>query len=115
MHFAFSSTDENDFSGPLPLGIGALAALNKLSFGKLILSTCQCVTRFCSVADDVVQSFLLFAIARNSLSGTLPPSIAGLTELTELYLQGNEFTGALPTELGGLSNLWENGCQISGA
>ena len=41
----------------------------------------------------------------NDLSGTLPPELGDLTELTCLSLWGNSLTGAIPAELGDLANL----------
>lgn len=35
----------------------------------------------------------------NELSGSLPASLANLSQLTEIRLQGNDFSGSVPTEL----------------
>ena len=41
----------------------------------------------------------------NGLSGTIPPEIGDLTELTELYLYGNELSDSIPPEIGNLTHL----------
>ena len=54
----------------------------------------------------------------NQLSGAIPPELAGLTQLQELYLWGNQLSGVIPPELGGLTQLqWLDldGNQLSGA
>ena len=42
------------------------------------------------------------------MTGEIPPELGGLSNLTRLYLFGNQLTGEIPAELGGLSNL--TGC-----
>ena len=39
------------------------------------------------------------------MSGELPAELGSLSNLTHLYLWGNDFSGGLPSELGSLSNL----------
>jgi len=41
----------------------------------------------------------------NQLSGTLPPEIGSLTQLSWLWLSGNQLTGSIPPEIGNLPNL----------
>ena len=41
----------------------------------------------------------------NSLSGSLPPELGNLTNLTTLYLFNNSLSGIIPSELGNLTNL----------
>ena len=54
----------------------------------------------------------------NAFTGTIPPDLAKLTNLTDLDLSGNTLTGAIPHQLGSLANLevlslYDN--QLSGA
>ena len=54
----------------------------------------------------------------NELSGSIPPEIGNLNNLTFLYLGGNELSGSIPSEIGNLSkltalNLYYN--QLSGS
>ena len=44
-------------------------------------------------------------ISSNFMTGTVPASISGLTDLTTLWMAENRFEGKLPTEIGGLTNL----------
>lgn len=41
----------------------------------------------------------------NKLTGTIPSSIANLSQLTSIYMQGNSISGSIPTEMGSLSKL----------
>ena len=41
----------------------------------------------------------------NKLTGTIPASIANLSQLTSIYMQGNSISGSIPTEMGSLSKL----------
>jgi Leucine-rich repeat (LRR) protein len=54
----------------------------------------------------------------NNLVGNLPPELANLTGLVELYLGGNQFSGSLPPELANLTALqylYLNDTQFSGS
>ena len=54
----------------------------------------------------------------NSLSGTIPPALADLSNLTILWLSDNALSGPIPSELGNLSNLWSlhlGGNALSGS
>ena len=39
------------------------------------------------------------------MTGSIPASLGDLSNLTRLYLYGNELTGTIPTDLGDLTNL----------
>ena len=41
----------------------------------------------------------------NQLTGSIPPEIGNLTNLTELWLKNNQLTGSIPPEIGNLTNL----------
>ena len=43
----------------------------------------------------------------NALTGTIPPEIGNLTNLTRLILSSNALTGTIPPEIGNLTNLRE--------
>ena len=49
--------------------------------------------------------FSELSVFRNSLTGTLPPGLFGLTSLTKLYLHNNTFDGMLSEDFGKLVNL----------
>ena len=44
-------------------------------------------------------------LSYNELTGSIPPEIGNLINLTALYLYTNELTGSIPTEIGNLTNL----------
>ena len=41
----------------------------------------------------------------NQLTGSIPPEIGNMTNLTYLYLDDNQLTGEIPPEIGNLTNL----------
>jgi hypothetical protein len=45
------------------------------------------------------------SLGSNQLTGSIPPEIGNLTNLTELYLFNNQLTGSIPSEIGNLTNL----------
>ena len=56
-------------------------------------------------------------LAKNQLSGEIPPELGNLTDLTRLDLSGNQLSGTIPSELGSLTSLWclnLSGNQLSG-
>ena len=65
----------NQLTGEIPIELGNLSALTRLS------------------------------LSRNQLTGTIPTQLGGLSNLTRLFLYRNRLTGEIPTELGNLSNL----------
>jgi len=44
-------------------------------------------------------------INHQELTGSIPPEIGCLTNLTSLFLGGNQLTGEIPSEIGNLTNL----------
>jgi len=44
-------------------------------------------------------------LSGNELTGSIPPEIGNLTNLTRLYLNNNQLTGSIPPEIGNLTNL----------
>jgi len=65
------------------------------------VSPCYLANVRCDQHGDVIG----ITLSSSGLSGVLSPSIAKLTTLQQLLLDGNSITGGIPQELGNLSNL----------
>jgi hypothetical protein len=55
----------------------------------------------------VIESTTSIELWGQGLTGSIPPEIGCLTNLTYLYLGGNQLTGEIPPEIGNLTNLTE--------
>ncbi|XP_047940769.1 receptor-like protein EIX1 [Salvia hispanica] len=55
-------------------------------------------------AKGILESLQILDLARNKLNGSLP-DLRAFSALTEVYLEGNNFTGSIPPSIGQLSNL----------
>ena len=55
------------------------------------------------VGTDAAGSVVELRLPNNRLSGTIPSSLSGLTNLRWLYLDGNQLSGTIPSSLGGLN------------
>ena len=55
--------------------------------------------------DESASRVEELALGRGQLSGSIPPEIGNLSNLTSLYLGFNQLSGSIPRELGNLSNL----------
>ena len=70
-----------------------------------------------NTTDGVTQLFLDSQGSR-SLTGTIPPALGNLTNLTSLQMANNQLTGSIPATLGNLANLTSltlHGNQLTGA
>ena len=52
------------------------------------------------------MSVVRISLVDKRLTGTIPPQLGNLPNLTELDLYDNQLSGEIPSELGNLSNLW---------
>jgi hypothetical protein len=52
-----------------------------------------------------LSNLSLLNLKRNQLSGTIPPELGNMSNLGYLYLHSNQLSGTIPPELGNLSNL----------
>lgn len=57
------------------------------------------------VTTDTERRVTSLRLGENNLSGSIPPEVARLSELTELDLEKNRLTGGIPAELGRLNHL----------
>ncbi len=57
------------------------------------------------VATDSAGSVIGLRLSQNKLRGPVPPQLAGLSNLRELWLGGNQLSGSIPLQLANLSNL----------
>ena len=87
------SLQNRGLSGTIPAQLGSLTALRGLRIDT-IPEVCQG-----NVCRDTEEHEL------NRLTGTIPTELGNLSNLTSLFLSGNQLSGPIPTELGGLSNL----------
>ena len=70
------------------------------------------------VTADLADRVFGLSLYSNRLSGAIPSSLGGLTNLEQLWLSDNQLSGAVPSSLGGLTNLEElvlAGNRLSGA
>ncbi|MEE9363949.1 MAG: leucine-rich repeat domain-containing protein [Cellulophaga sp.] len=85
----------------------ALVALYNATDGpnwtnKWDLTTPVCDWSGVTVVDGKVTRLDL---SRRQLSGSIPPELGNLSNLTQLYLNDNQLSGSIPAALGSLSNL----------
>ncbi len=90
---------DNGLSGPVPPGLGNLAALRTLDLGFNALTG--------PIPGELEGLIGLerLSLRRNELTGPVPAWLGNLTRLRSLYLGGNALTGPIPGELGGLVDL----------
>ena len=63
------------------------------------------VSEWYGIQTDANGKVVQVNLVNNNLSGSLPPEIEDLTELTLLQLQFNNLSGSIPPEMGNLGNL----------
>lgn len=115
---------ENDLTGTIPAQLGELAHLTVLELNineltgsippaicnldqllELDVSYNQLTGVLPSTIGNLQQLEQLVLTSNDGLSGTLPPQLGALRNLTEIYLGSNAFSGTIPPELGNLTLL----------
>ncbi|KAM5556657.1 hypothetical protein ABKV19_024173 [Rosa sericea] len=96
----------NNFVGQLPTSFGNFPNLQRLILSENNLGTNSSndlgFITFLTNCSNLWQ----LALSINNFGGVLPNSVANFsTQLTELYLGGNQITGTIPETLGNLNNL----------
>lgn len=115
--------DYAGLTGPLPPELGNLVNLNVLSLAGnrgLTGAIPVALGGLASVETIILEGTLTGSIPAtlanlskltrldlngNKLSGSIPPELSRLASLENLSLYGNQLTGGIPKELGGLSSL----------
>jgi len=98
---------ENNLTGPIPAELGALSRLRRLVLSGNGLS--GPIPATLGNNDDhrrhAHDEMLIVDLSRNSLTGSLPSSLGGLTGLLKMDLSNNLLQGSIPPELAGLKSL----------
>jgi len=102
---------DNNMNGTIPVGLTKLTDLIEIYLFESGIS---------GTLPDIGNLGKLehLALQDNDLSGTIPPSLYGLTTLENLYLSSNRFSGTIPPDVGNLVSLkqfWLYGNLFSGA
>ncbi|KAL6128114.1 hypothetical protein ACLB2K_071470 [Fragaria x ananassa] len=96
----------NNFVGQVPTSFGVLPNLQWLNLegnnlGSNSSNDLECITFLTNCSN-----LELLSLAVNNFGGVLPNSVANFsTNLTELYLGGNQIVGTIPETLGNLNSL----------
>ena len=119
---------DNELSGPIPLDLGNLAALDLAALDRLSFYGNQLSGSIPPELGNLVnlEGLLLndnrltgpippglgdlanlrwLLLYDNQLSGPIPPELSNLRQIGLLHLKGNQLSGPIPPELGSLSNL----------
>ncbi len=95
--------------GPIPPELGNLKNLETLRLSYLkwvgMGSRCRTAPTECGLPDPLPSEVQSFLQDTSGLSGSIPSELGDMTNLKELYLDGNLLNGSIPAELGNLENL----------
>mmetsp|Transcript_17305 Transcript_17305/g.26205 ORF Transcript_17305/g.26205 Transcript_17305/m.26205 type:complete len:367 (-) Transcript_17305:94-1194(-) len=116
--------DSDHLTGSLPLELGLLTKLTKLSayrneltgtlpsqlgqmtqLEEVLLYDNQLSGSIPSQFGSKLSSLFWLRLEENQLSGTIPSTFSGLVDISWLLLQNNQLTGTVPTQLASLPNL----------
>jgi Leucine-rich repeat (LRR) protein len=63
------------------------------------------IDRHNSIVHGIIDKIVFFYLSENQLTGSIPSSMASLTNLLYLYLSDNQLTGSIPSSMGLLTKL----------
>ncbi|PIA24778.1 hypothetical protein AQUCO_31600003v1 [Aquilegia coerulea] len=89
----------NNFSGAIPTSIGKLNQLRELYLGKNLLSG-----QIPSSLGNLTQLTTL-SLSENNLSGSIPPTLGNCQNLEQLDLSANNLVGTIPKQVVSISSL----------
>ncbi|KAM3197856.1 hypothetical protein ACQJBY_073125 [Aegilops geniculata] len=98
---------DNNLTGPVPPELGGLAKLRRLVLSGNGLSGPVPATLGNNNPQRRLdnEQLLIVDMSKNSLTGSLPPSLGGLKGLLKMDLSNNRLDGRIPPELAGLESL----------
>lgn len=89
----FLYLDAKSLSGTIPIELGLLTALARLSmFSNLLAGTLP-------TELGKLTRLTFLAVSRNQLTGSIPSELGQLTSLTGLYLSSNNLSSMIPNSL----------------
>ncbi|KAF7034914.1 hypothetical protein CFC21_045866 [Triticum aestivum] len=94
---------DNNLTGAVPPKLGGLAKLRRLVLSGNGLS--GPVPATLGNNNRLDEPLLIVDMSKNSLTGSLPPSLGGLKGLLKMDLSNNRLDGRIPPELAGLESL----------
>ncbi|XP_004308928.1 PREDICTED: probable LRR receptor-like serine/threonine-protein kinase At3g47570 [Fragaria vesca subsp. vesca] len=96
----------NNFVGQVPTSFRVLSNLQWLSLGENNLGSNSSNDLECITFLTNCSNLKLLGLDSNNFGGVLPNSVANFsTNLTQLYLGGNQIVGTIPETLGNLNSL----------
>lgn len=89
---------KNMLTGDIPGSLlGEMTSLTSLSLSSTSLSSLESIGN--------AKSLRFLSLSRNTFTGSIPPSLAELTDLYSLSLRGSKLTGSIPSSFENLLNL----------
>ncbi|KAM3197854.1 hypothetical protein ACQJBY_073124 [Aegilops geniculata] len=97
---------DNNLTGTVPPELGGLAKLRRLVLsGNGLSGRVPATLGNNNPQRRLDEPLLIVDMSKNSLTGSLPPSLGGLKGLLNMDLSNNRLDGRIPAELAGLESL----------
>ena len=101
--------NNNQLTGSIPVELGKLSNLQRLSLGENQL------TGSIPVELSKLSNLQRLYLDGDQLTGSIPVELGKLNSLQEFYLSNNQLTGSIPVELGNLYSLSLSNNQLIGS